>query len=42
MLLDGVVYLSLLIHGLNFQVICSFHHKIIIPTERKEEERRRE
>ena len=36
MLLDGVVYLNLLIHGLSFQVICSVHHRIIVPTERKE------
>ena len=36
MLPDGVVYLNLLIHGLNFQVICSVHHRIIVPTERKE------
>ena len=40
MLPDGVVYLNLLIHGLNFQVICSVHRRTIVPTDRKEEEMR--
>ena len=36
MLPEGVVYLNLLIHGLNFLVVCSVHHRTIVPTERKE------